>query len=121
MRKKYIAVGLACSLLINVSLILNIHNKLPECGRIHTDDINRSLDVIPDERAALKIAKLKLNKELMGKFGLEDSFEYNITVTYNEELDEWCVSFSNKNINILDSSATIWLSRYYGIMNNFRR
>lgn len=27
----------------------------------------------------------------------------------------------NKNINYLDSSATIWLSRSYGVMNDFRR
>lgn len=121
MKRKFLAAGLACSVTVNIFLAINIKRCLPECERIHTDDINYALDVIPDENAAIKIARLKLSRELMGNFGLEDSFEYNIEVMYDQERNEWCVSFKNKNINYLDSSATIWLSRSYGVMNDFRR
>lgn len=120
MKIKYIAVGLICSLFLNVCLIININNKMPECERVHTDDINRAVNVIPDEKAALKIAKLILTDDSAGKFKLNESCDYHITITYDEVLDEWCVSFLNKNTNILDTGGTIWLSGSYGIMNNFR-
>lgn len=122
MRTKYLAVGLAVSVLLNVFLVKDIEKRPSEyCERIHTDDIDMSKNVIPNEMAAIKIAEIKLSKERMGGFGLVEELEYNVDVSYDEALDEWRVSFRPKNTNVVDGGATIWLSGAYGVMNDFRR
>lgn len=108
-RKYFLLVGIFFSILLNVYLYNDIKYQEPQCGRIHTDDIDRSKDVVPDEKAAIKIARLSLP--------LEENLEYDIEVDFYENLDEWCVSFRPQNKNILDGGWRVRISRYYGIVN----
>lgn len=122
MKTRFLAVAFTFFALLNIFLVMDIHKRQPECERIHTDDADGASNVIPNEAAAVKIAEIRASREVMGEFGLVEGIEYDTNVTYNEERDEWCVSFSPSDSGVyLDAGAAIWLSGSYGTVNDFRR
>ncbi len=114
MRKKYfLLLGLSFSILLNVYLINDIKYKIPECEKIHTDDIDKSKNVIPTEKAAIKIAKLSII--------LDENLEYDIETNFNEVFNEWYVYFNPRNKDVLDGGWRVRISKSYGIINKVWR
>lgn len=60
MRIKILYLCFMLSFFINAILSIYLLKRKPVCGHIHMEDIDRTRDVIPDEEAAIKLAKENL-------------------------------------------------------------
>lgn len=122
--KKYVILFLIlCSVLLNMILGTYLSIREPKCEHIHLDEIDRTKNVIPNEKVAKKIAEIFM-KSQEGKLAWGRKIEYGVEVTYDDQNYEWIVFFdANANVEedyvILDANKKIWIRRDYGIITGF--
>ena len=122
MKVKMICVCFAISILVNIMLCINIMERKPVCGNEHMDNVDRTKDVVPDERAARQIAEILLS---IGKAdGKKDNIIYDCKVIFHEQSYEWIVFFFAKSLDgkdYMDGGQMIWIRRDYGTIVNYCR
>lgn len=112
-----------CSVLLNIALGIYLDMREPKCEHIHLDEIERTKNVIPNEKVAEKIAEIFMNSQ-EGKLAWGHGIEYGVDVTYDDQNYEWVVYYdANANVEeglmILDANKKIWIRRDYGIVTGF--
>lgn len=110
MKKLYIIFAL--SLLVNILLSVYLIRVKPVCERYHIDEINRSYEEIPDETMARKIA----DAIEMERIGNGEKAEYDVTVDFNSQSNEWEIVYEFKENGVLVKTETVCIRKDNGMI-----
>ena len=107
--------------------------RKPVCNRKHLDDIDREMDLVPDKEMALKISELYireredyLNQTVRTDYhSVEDKYEYDIKVIFNEQDYEWMVAYKviqpGGSVFVLDGETAVRIRRDNGMVSTTSR
>ncbi len=113
-----------CSILLNIVLGTYLNMREPKCEHIHLE-IDRTKNVIPNEKAAEKIAEIFISSLQEDEFRWIQGREHGVEISYDDQRYEWIVDY-DPNVNaeeegtfVLDRGKTVWIRRDYGIVTGF--
>lgn len=92
MKKEILLILTLCSVLMNIALGMELCTRKPNCEHVHLDEIDRTKDVVPNEKVAEQIAEIFIRSQ-------EDhltwgrGIEYGVEVTYDESRYEWMIHY----------------------------
>lgn len=129
MKEKVLFLCLGISFITIFLLGANIIVRTPVCNRVHLDDIDRKKDVVSDEKMALEISELYIteredymNQVVRTNYHyVEDEYEYDVAVTFNEQNYEWMVAYKviqpGGSSFVLDGEFAVRIRRDNGMLD----
>ena len=91
MKMKVLYICLGISLFINLALGNYIVKWEPVCEKVHLDDIDRTKDIVPNEKTAIKIADAVIESD--DYWSWEEDITYDVHATFDEYRYEWFVNY----------------------------
>lgn len=95
--EKDLYIGLGCSVILNIFLVILIVFFAPQCRREHLEEIDWECHFVDSEEMAINLAGacLKLDYDV----NTEQYTDYEAEAVYNELSNEWIVTFTPKDLD----------------------